>query len=97
MRENYKCQAKACGMLALLVMAFLCPAWVCAADELASAIAPAAVPERHVRLPAFKVGGLRGGEVIMITDSGTERVKSTALAQQQAAKSSALSDYCRWR
>lgn len=97
MRENYMRRAKACGVLAFCVLACLRSAWVYAADEGAPALNPASVPERQVRLPAFKVGGLRGGDVILITDSGAERVKATALAQQWVAKPSALSDFCRGR
>ena len=95
MKENCNSPAKAGSTLVFCVLAFVSTAWTCAAVEPAPATVPAAAPERPVRLPAFKVGGLQGGDVILITDSKTERMKAALLAQQVVARSSQFSDFCR--
>ncbi len=51
--------------------------------------------EQAVRLPAIKLGGIRGGNILMITENGTEVVKPAMLAQRQLiARPSQFSDFC---
>jgi hypothetical protein len=40
------------------------------------------------------LGGIRSGHVLMITESGTENVRATMLAQLQVRKPPLLSEFC---
>jgi hypothetical protein len=61
---------------------------------IAAVVAAAPAHEQVVRLPALKVGGIRSGQVLMISDSGTEIVQLTVLAQRQMSKPSPFPDFC---
>jgi hypothetical protein len=51
--------------------------------------------EQLVRLPALKVGGIRSGDALMITESGTESMKFAEMAQRPVQKKQTLfSDFC---
>lgn len=82
---------------ALLACIALTLAW-CAGANAEEAVRPAVVaagkPAQPVRLPALKLGGIRGGQVMMITEGGVENVPSTMLAQYQARKPALLSEFC---
>lgn len=55
---------------------------------------PAALREQQLRLPLLKAGGLSGGHVLLITESGVERMNFTALAQRALKIPSPFPDFC---
>jgi hypothetical protein len=57
-------------------------------------VAAMPAPERVVRLPARKVGGVRSGYELLITESGTELLKPATLAQRQLPKPSPFNEFC---
>ena len=56
-------------------------------------VAPPA-QQQMVRFPALKVGGVRSGNVMLITDSGTENVRAAVFAQRKMSGPAASSDFC---
>ena len=53
-------------------------------------VAEASVQAPPIRLPACKLGGIRSGHVMTVTESGAESVQLTL----QARKPSLLSEFC---
>jgi hypothetical protein len=94
MKNRYPDLARAGAILAFSVLGSVWSAHARADDEAKPAVIAARAPEQVVRLPALKVGGIRSGYVMLITESGTENVKSAVLAQRQMAKPSPFSDFC---
>jgi hypothetical protein len=96
MKKNYRDVERAAVMLAWVVLGL---SWSVAAsaEEAAKSeeVAVATpVPAQKIRLPALKLGGIRSGHVLMITESGTENVRATMLAQLQVRKPPLLSEFC---
>ena len=56
--------------------------------------APAPVRELSLHLPALKVGGLSGGQVMLITENGAERMNVSALAQRPLRVPSPFPEFC---
>ena len=50
--------------------------------------------QQPVRFPLVKVGGVRSGNVMLITDSGTQSVRASELAQRQISRPALSSELC---
>ena len=89
---TYGCKdlARACAIAAFLLGGLVWSVYAHAEDDMKAAPAY----EQAVRLPAANTGGLRRGEVILITQAGAERMKAMTLAQRPGPRLMALSEYC---
>jgi hypothetical protein len=97
MKKSYRDGESAVVLLVCVVVLGLSWSATASAEEAAKpekvAVATP-VPAQRVRLPALKLGGIRSGHVLMITESGTENVRATMLAQVQMRKPPLLSEFC---
>ncbi len=93
MRYGCKNLTRAGAIVAFLIGGLAWSVFAHAEDGINTAPAAPAY-EQPVHLPAAKTGGLRRGEVILITEAGAERMKTLTLAQRPAPKLMALSDIC---
>lgn len=65
------------------------------ADEVNPRIVTATAVERPARLSALTVGGVRDGQVMVITEQGTRYMKAALLAQRQPSEKLAqFADFC---
>lgn len=95
MNNRYTNLPRAAAIMAFLVVGLAWSAQSRADDEVKVAAAVTFAPAPTVRLPAIKLGGIRSGNVLMITENGSEVVKPATLAQRQLmAKPSQFSDFC---
>jgi hypothetical protein len=97
MKYRYPDLARAGAILAFLAFGLGCSAYS-RADDVAQPVVVAVAtpaPERQVvRLPALTMGGIRNGQVMLISDKGTELMKPTVLAQRSMVIPSPFSAYC---
>ena len=86
MKYRYSDLAREGAMLVLLALGLACFTCSRADDESkpAGVVVAAPAPEQVVRLPSLKVGGIRSGHVMLITDRGMEFVPPAVLAQGQS-------------
>lgn len=97
MRNRYTSLPRAGAIMAFWVVGLAWSAQLRAEDEVNLAIVTPA-QEQPVRLPAIKLGGIRSGHVLMITENGSEVVKPATLAQRQLiARPSRFQDFCSTR
>jgi hypothetical protein len=94
MKKRYPAVERAGALLACIVMTLPWCATARADEAEKPAPAVAAKPAQPIRLPALKLGGIRSGQVMMITESGVEHVQATMLAQLQTRKPALLSEFC---
>ena len=90
MKYRYSDLAREGAMLVFLALGLACFTCSRADDESkpAGVVVAAPAPEQGVRLPSLKVGGIRGGHVMLITDRGMEFVPPAVLAQGQSMSKS---------
>ena len=91
MKTRFPALAKAGALLALFALGLAWSAPVLADDEAKPAVV--AATDRPVRLPALKLGEIRNGYVMMISERGVEGMKPAAFAQQMI-KPSTYNGFC---
>jgi len=97
MKKNYRDVESAAVLLACVVVMALSWSTAASAEEAVKSdefVFAQSVSAQRVRLPALKLGGIRSGHVLMITESGTENVRATMFAQLQVRKPPLLSEFC---
>ena len=96
MKNRFPSAARAGAMLAFFALAMGFSAHSRADDESTHAGASVAPPAQQqlVRFPALKVGGVRSGNVMLITDSGTENVRAAVFAQRQVSRPAPSAELC---
>jgi hypothetical protein len=69
------------------------------AENVSNPAAVIATPaqERLVRLPVTRIGGIRDGNIMTMTERGTENVTPAMFAQQQMSKPYSFSEFCNTR
>ena len=94
MKTRFPRLAKAGAILVFFALGLAWSAPVLADDE-AKVVVPAAPAEAvRVRLPMLKVGEIKSGYVMMVSERGIEAAQPQALAQQQAKPVSPLAGLC---
>jgi len=93
-KASISCAAGVGAWLACFVLGLIWSASACVEDARVSAVAAQSASAQRIRLPAVKLGGIRSGHVLMITERGMENVQFTLLAQYQTRKPSLLSEFC---
>ena len=88
--------ARTSAMLAILALGSGYSAQAGADDSAKQAGAVDAPPaqQQPVRFPLVKVGGVRSGNVMLITDSGAQSVRASELAQRQISRPALSSELC---
>ena len=94
MKKSRFYAAGAGAWLACFVLGLTWSASARAEDTPAPVVAAQSAPAQRILLPRLKLGGVRSGHVLMITERGTENVQFTLLAQYQARKPALLSEFC---
>jgi hypothetical protein len=92
-------KVRACAILAYLVCGLVCVTWSAhaRADEETKLAADKPVElmtEHVVRLPERKLGGIRSGHVLLITDRGAESIRPALLALRPLNKPNPFKDFC---
>ena len=93
MKTGFRGLAKTGALLALLALGLAWSAPVLADEAATITTVAASAPERPVRLPALKLGEIRSGYVMMISERGVEGMKPAAFAQQMI-KPSTYNGFC---
>ena len=83
-------------MLAIFALGSGYSAQAGADDAVKQAAAVDAPPaqQQPVRFPLVKVGGVRSGNVMLITDSGAQNVRASELAQRQTSRPALSAEVC---
>jgi hypothetical protein len=82
------------GAIRALLIAGLAWSLYAHADETKIVVTEMSMQEQLIKLPALKLGGIRGGQVLLITDRSVEMVKFTLLAQHLTPRASPFVDFC---
>ena len=96
MKNRFSDSARAGAMLAIFALGSGYSAQAGADDAVkqAAAVDAPAAQQQPVRFPLVKVGGVRSGNIMLITDSGAQNVRSSELTQRQMSRPASSPELC---
>jgi hypothetical protein len=94
MKTRFPRLAKAGALLVFFALGLAWSAPVLADDEARPVVPAAPADAVRVRLPMLRVGEIKSGYVMTISERGMEGIQSAVLAEQRAKSASPLAGFC---